>query len=191
MPETKVAVKEMKDDRFLQAMLADIATLNPALPGALEAEDEAQLRRLLAAVNEALEEKMDIEPLFFEDIHVFADGVRLNNVFRNEHPEEWLQGEPMPQRLGCRYGVTRLHDEVRMLWDRRHVQDYSRDGNHFPKRILEVMAKLQSAGMPLSFSLTVWTPAQFDQTQPNPDPVLVLELADSACIALCRWNPTV
>lgn len=139
-----------------------------------------------------LENLLSIEALYFEDIHVFQNTVDTpRNIFEEESPEEWLQGEIAPESTSVRYGVTRLHDDAHLLWDRRSVSDYSRDGNGFPKRIIELLNGLQRSGLPVGVSLTVWTPASLaEQKGIQADPMLVLELSDQIVVGLIRWNPT-
>ena len=88
-----------------------------------------------------------------------------------------------------RRGVLNVHDSVTVPCDRRPVASFVSDGNPTPPKAQKILHRLQKAGMPLVWSLTVWTPGIQERTaaSPIPDPLLMLELPTGDCIGLCYW----
>lgn len=130
-------------------------------------------------ITEKIEELLMIESLYFEDISVVKTTASFN------FDRNGVRAYP-----GVRYGVTRLHDDVCLFWERRILHDYAADGNGFPKKVVGLLSKIQELGLPVGLSLTVWTPLPNSAVAVNTDPILVLEFTDNLCIGLMRWNPT-
>lgn len=153
-----------------------------------------QRSSFLKKIEAALEE-LNIEPLFFEEVHIFKDIYSgLYFKYGKEDKEDWLIGRETPRTVTSRRGVTRLHDNAYVLWTRRNLMEYTADNNGFPKQVIDVLERLQDAGLPVGSSISVWTPAELPdenrQATRMIDPMLVIEFAPNICIPLCRWNPS-
>ncbi len=145
-------------------------------------------------IHDHLEDEFNLEPLFFEDIHVFRHNYTLNHRFYEPsvQKEPWLKKDNIcPKRVSTAYGVTRLHDDIHVLWQRRTLHDYVADGNSLPNSALAIIDKI-AQHVPVGMDMTVWSPAPAPPEVPemNIDPMIVLEAADKLCVGLCRWNPT-
>lgn len=181
----KVTVAERRNS-FFELLKSQNAKLAIGLIPINLSADKA--REAQEAIGEVLESDLRIEPLFFDDIYIWPASYDLESAkytFNEKSPESF-RGHACPSVVHTRYGATRLHDDMWILWRRRTAQDYVRDKNGIPKKAQRVMEKLHALGLPLNASLTIWTPAYDNMA----DPMLVLEFADNICIGLCRWNPT-
>lgn len=156
----------------------------------LKEPDTEELEKFREIMSSCLEEIVGEEPLHFEDTHILRGGYNTGSfTFNNRDSDAWLKGRVCPTETRYVCGVTRLHDDVHVLWDRRYLRDYIANSNSLPQRITELIESLQYR-IPIGVSLTVWTPAPFANRQVEIDPMLVLEISDHLCFGLMRWNPT-
>lgn len=146
---------------------------------------------------EARLEKIEIQPLFFEEIYTLQFTYRTPaNGETIRDAREWYGIDRkgpgseirVPRNIRYRHGVTGLHDKSFILWDRRPVAEYVRDGNRLPKGAISVLGKLKDFGLPFNCLITILTPSEYENQMT--DPIMVLEFNDKVCIPICRWNPS-
>lgn len=140
--------------------LAHLMIVQPDLPRACQYHLERHLYEALIVLG--------IEPLSFKDIEIV-----------------WERGT----KYAIYFGRTSAHDREWQKWNRRTLAEYVLGGNPIPQVAVAVLERLQTAHFPIGCSISVWEP--FPDTAGEQVPqelLLVLELSNGSCFALCRWN---
>lgn len=173
--QTTLAVRAQDEEFRMESRLgplAHVGIIPKTLSNARDAEVTIGMSEALAAFS--------IEPLFFKDIG-FTDHDRVHTAVH--------MGDANGRYYRMRLGATNVHDDAWRNWTRRPLAEYVFDGNPIPTAAVRVLERLQAARLPIGCSMTVWVPDHNTHKQQElPDPMLVLELSNGSCFALCRWN---
>ncbi|MDO8495226.1 MAG: hypothetical protein Q7S32_01705 [bacterium] len=189
---TQEITKVNLEDSELLNIIIDQHSVSKILSqlGLIGSVKDEKIPVLVDKIRSRLEDLLGVETLFFEDTCLVKSDPTQMSASGVFGPEQDRRYEMPIGHIG-RFGKTRVHDDVYIFWERRSISEYVHDGNGFPKRIINLLERLQSLGLPLGISLTVWTPAKlYHAGGVQADPILVIEFSPQICIGLMRWNPT-